>query len=145
MPSITFRQIIFRLSIMGVILGILINTYDVIFGSLLEALHIMFEVIEVVLDKAVESIFDTGVHETQTIVFYLLIAIGLGICYGLSHAISSLYHALIDTCQSCFNTCRIGKINAELYWHDMPLLHKITWIGGLIALIIITLMFLGLM
>ncbi|WP_394751846.1 hypothetical protein [Crenothrix sp.] len=144
MTSITFRQIIFRLSIMGVILGILINTYDVIFGSLLEALHILFEVIEVVLDKAVESIFETGVHETQTIVFYLLITIGLGICYGLSHVISSLYHALIDTCQSCVNTFRAGKITAELYWHDMPLLHKITWIGGLMAFIIITLMFLGL-
>jgi hypothetical protein len=123
---------------MGVVLGILINTYDVLFGSVLEAFHILFEVIEVVLDKAVESIFDTGVHDTQTIVFYLLVAIGLGICYGLSHFFIRFFHALTDTCASC-------KALTKLYWHDTSLIQKTLLISGLILVFIASLMFFGLM
>jgi hypothetical protein len=138
MTSITFRQIIFRLSIMGVIMGIMINTYDVLFGSVLEAIHILFELIEVVLDKVVESIFDTGVHDTQTIVFYLLIAIGVGICYGLSHVFVRLFHTITDTCTSC-------KTMSKLYWHDISIIQKILWVFGLILVFIASLMFFGLM
>lgn len=138
MTSITFRQIIFRLSMMGLILGILINTYDILFGSVLEALHILFEVIEVVLDNVVESIFHTGVHETQTIVFYLLVTIGVGVCYGLSHAFVRLFHSITDTCTNC-------KTMSQLYWHDITIIQKILWIGGLILVFIASLMFFGLM
>ncbi|SJM91504.1 membrane hypothetical protein [Crenothrix polyspora] len=145
MTSITFKQIIYRLSIMGVILGILINTYDILIGTFLETLHILFEVIESILDKIVESVFHTGIHDTQTIVFYLMLAGGLAIIYYLSHAILNLYHALMDTSQSCVDACRRGKIGAELYWHDLPLLNKITWIGCLMAVFILSLMFFGLM
>lgn len=114
------------------------TTYDVLFSSILEAIHILFELTEVMLDNVVEELFHTGVHDTQTIVFYLLIAIGLGLCYYLSHIFIRLFHILVETCSSC-------KIHTQLYWQETSMIQKILWACGAILLLIITLMSFGLM
>lgn len=145
MTSITFKQIIYRLSILGVIMGILVNTYDILIGTFLETLHILFEVIEVLLDNVVEHLFHTGVHETQIIVFYILIVGGIAIVYGLSHVLANFYHNLINMCRSGVDTCRSCKVSVNLYWQELSLLRKITWVACMILIIIASLMFSGLM
>ena len=47
---------------------------------LLEFLHLLFEWTEVALDFMIELLFDTSLHKTQVIVFYIIIA---AILYGL--------------------------------------------------------------
>jgi hypothetical protein len=43
-----------------------------IFHHLAELADILFELVELSLDRLVEHLFDTGLHVTQTIVFYIL-------------------------------------------------------------------------
>lgn len=75
MHSQTYLKFIFHLSVFGIAISILVGFYDVIFGSLWEFIHIIFEIIELSLDRLVEDIFDTELHETQLIVFYIMLAI----------------------------------------------------------------------
>lgn len=63
---------------------------DIVFGlfigilhSAVEVLHLLFEFIESALDHLVEHTFHTGVHETQVIVFYILVTIGTAALYYL--------------------------------------------------------------
>lgn len=51
-----------------------------VFHLLLEFLHVLFEWTEVSLDFLIEFIFETSVHKTQVVVFYIIIA---AIFYGL--------------------------------------------------------------
>jgi hypothetical protein len=51
-----------------------------VFHLLLELLHILFEWTEVSLDFVIEHVFDTSLHTTQVVVFYIIIA---SIFYGL--------------------------------------------------------------
>lgn len=51
-----------------------------VFNSLLDFLHILFEWTEASLDFTIEIIFDTSLHKTQVVVFYIIIAT---IFYGI--------------------------------------------------------------
>ncbi len=51
-----------------------------VFNLLLEFLHILFEWTETSLDFIIDVIFDTTLHKTQIIVFYIIIA---GVFYGI--------------------------------------------------------------
>ena len=68
----------------GVAISILVGFYDVILGYIWEIIHIVLEIIEITLDGLIEHSFETEVHETQVIVFYIMLAIGgfLFIFYG---------------------------------------------------------------
>ena len=46
--------------------------FDTVFELLLELIHISFEVLEHSLDKLIEHLFHTDLHDTQIIVFYLM-------------------------------------------------------------------------
>ena len=73
-----YQKFIFHLSLLGITISALVGFYDEIFGHIFEALHLLFEVVEMALDKVIEHTFETGVHETQLIVFYILLVL-LGI------------------------------------------------------------------
>jgi hypothetical protein len=81
MHSQTYQKFIFHLSMFGITISILVGFYDVIFGSLWEFIHIIFEIIELSLDRLVENIFDTELHETQLIVFYIMLVIAGTLIY----------------------------------------------------------------
>jgi hypothetical protein len=70
-----YQKFIFHLSLLGITISVLVGFYDVIFEHILEVLHLLFEVVEMTLDKLVEHTFETGVHETQLIVFYILLVL----------------------------------------------------------------------
>ena len=95
-----------------------ISIPDVVFGllielthSLIEVAHILFEVLEAALDHIIEHIFHTGMHETQIIVFYLMI----------SMAFSGLYY-LWWTMPRFFRTLKENilqrKTRLLLYWAE---------------------------
>ncbi|ESS73910.1 hypothetical protein MGMO_8c00470 [Methyloglobulus morosus KoM1] len=70
-----YQKFIFHLSLLGITISVLVGFYDVIFGHILEALHLLFEVVEMALDKLIEHTFETELHETQLIVFYILLVL----------------------------------------------------------------------
>jgi hypothetical protein len=78
-----YQKFIFHLSLFGIAISILVGFYDVVFGYIFETLHLMFEVVEMGLDKLIEHTFETDVHQTQLIVFYILLTLGSVLIYFL--------------------------------------------------------------
>jgi hypothetical protein len=81
MSSSTYRKTVYISYLIGICLVIAMP--DMVFGTLLELGHILFEFIEEMLDKFVEHIFHTDLHQTQVIVFYLMLSIAFGGIYYL--------------------------------------------------------------
>jgi hypothetical protein len=71
-----YQKFLFYLSLLGVAASVLAGFYDVIFGSLFEFIHLIFEIIEMGLDRLIEHLFHTEKRETELIVFYILLVIG---------------------------------------------------------------------
>jgi hypothetical protein len=103
-------------------IAITITIPDIIFGLLLELLHhffevihLIFEVFEASLDHVVEHIFHTGMHETQVIVFYLIMCIICGVIYYISKKIPIFFRKIKKNILFFWFT---HKTNFLLYWEE---------------------------
>jgi hypothetical protein len=132
MISPTNRKIIqYSMVLIGIVL--LMTMPDVVMGFLFELVHfffellfIVFEWVESTLDKVVEHLFDTELHETQTIVFYLMVGIVLLPLYYLWRMLLRLFFWLKKTLPA---TWTLNKIRVTLFWQDLSLIGKIKWIA----------------
>lgn len=86
------------LTMPDVILGVLLELAHLMF----ELVHFLFEVFESALDHLVEHLLHTEPKETQIIVFYLILAMGLGAAYYLSKAALRFFQALKISLQTAF-------------------------------------------
>lgn len=59
------------------VLGLLLDLSHHVLEIFLHVLHLVFEYLEMSLDHVIEHHFHTEVHETQVIVFYVLMIVGL--------------------------------------------------------------------
>lgn len=91
MHTQVYRKILFHLSLFGVVFSILVAMYDVIFHFLLESLHVIFEMVESSLDELIEHFFDTELHETQLIVFYIMLVIGGTLIYLVWKVLAQMF------------------------------------------------------
>ena len=127
MNSITYRKAVNLFLFTGLITLIILP--DVVFGLffglvhiVLELAHMIFEFIEVNLDRIVEHIFDTDVHQTQVIVFYLMLAIALGGVYYLWSLVPRVYH---QSKENLLDAWLEKKAFASIYWRELSLINKI--------------------
>ncbi|MGR8981247.1 MAG: hypothetical protein ACU84H_14285 [Gammaproteobacteria bacterium] len=74
------------------VVAFLIGFYDVIFDLAMSFVHASFEWLEFALEEMIESVFHTTRKQTQTIVFYMFISVGAGLCYYLARKMIDLYH-----------------------------------------------------
>ena len=91
---------------------------DLLVGFLLGASHFLFEWLETLLDNIVEHVFETELHETQTIVFYILSALSLVPIYFLWRILPKLFHLLHSTWLDY-------KSLTIVYWQSLSLKEKI--------------------
>lgn len=109
-----------KISIVLTLIVFVLLTYDVLFHGLFELLHVLFESVEYTLDLIIEHFFATGTHETQVIVFYILVpAIFYGL-YLLFRFFCNLYYKV----KYYF---RQQKIETLMQWHALSLLEKTAW------------------
>lgn len=101
---------------------------DVLFGLLIQLMHllmefthILFEFIESTLDHLIEHIFNTDLHQTQVIVFYLIVFMILAGCYGLWCTVPRVFgrakHGLIDFWDW-------EKTTIFVYWRGLTVIQK---------------------
>jgi hypothetical protein len=119
MNSSTYRKSINISCLIGI--GIIITMPDTVFGSLLELGHILFEFIEIMLDKFVEHIFHTDRHQTQVIVFYLMLFLAFSGLYYLWRVLPSLCRQYKENLLVAWSW---HKTRAFFYWQEMPLINK---------------------
>ena len=132
MISSTNRKILqYGLALIGLV--IIMTMPDVIMGLLFEVVHfffellfILFEWVESTLDKLIEHLFHTELHETQTIVFYLIVGIVLLPLYYLWRMLNRLFYWSKETLPLKW---MLYKTQAIFYWEDLSLFGKIKWIA----------------
>ena len=127
MNSISYRKAVNLFFIAGIVTLIILPdmAFGLFFGIvhlLLELAHIIFEFIEVNLDRLVEHIFETEVHQTQVIVFYLMLTIALGGHYYLWSYLPRVNH---QTKENLLAVWLEQKAFVSLYWRDLSLINKI--------------------
>jgi hypothetical protein len=121
-----YQKFIFHLSLFGIAISLLVNFYDMVFGYLFESVHIVFELIEMGLDNLIENTFDTELHETQLIVFYILLVIGSVLIYFS-------WKVLVELCSGTGAwlgnelTELKGAINQD--WSGMTIMHRVIYIS----------------
>ena len=145
----THKKIKYGLFIIGAIIlliapdmiaNILITIVHFIFALILHLAEVTFEGLESLLDKIVEYFFDTELHETQTIVFYLMILIVLFPLYCLSRVLPGFFIWLKEI---LITTWARHKSNVIIYWEDLSSHDKIkmTILAILAAYLILFLFF----
>ena len=105
----------------GMVFGSLFELLHFLFELFLEFAHLSFEFIESNLDHLVEHLFDTSLHQTQIIVFYIIMSF---VVYGLYR----LWRALPLFCRRCKDNLLASwarkKANLALYWQQMSWFDK---------------------
>jgi hypothetical protein len=132
MISDYYRKVIqYGLAIIGI--AIILTMPDVLMGLLFELVHfffellfIIFEWVESTLDKLIEHLFHTELHETQIIVFYLIVCILLLPLYYLWRMLKRLFLWLKESVPA---TWALYKIRVIMYWQESSLIDKIKWIA----------------
>lgn len=147
MISLTPRKIINALILTGifiiiimpdVVFGLLFELLHFLFELLLEFAHLLFEAVESVLDTVIEHLFDTGLHDTQVIVYYILLA---AIFYGLfrlSLRVPGIYRRAKE---NLLITWTVNKTRTVLYWQNIPLINKIKWLTVSVTVLTLYVMF----
>lgn len=121
-----YQKVLFHLSLLGIVLSILVGFYDIIFGYFLEVTHLILEAIEMGLDKLIEHIFETEVHKTQIIVFYIMLLIG-GL---LIYLIYKTFVMFWDSVSHGLHEDWIGlKAAITTDWRSMSMTNRIIWIS----------------
>jgi hypothetical protein len=102
---------------------------DVVIGFLFELAHLFFEIlfisfewIESTLDHVVEHLFETELHQTQTIVFYVLVGIFMFPLYYLCRMLLRLFFRLKEI---LIEEWALNKMRVTLYWQGLSLIGKI--------------------
>ena len=124
------RKILYGLVLIAIV--IMITMPDVVIGLLVELAHLFFEVVfisfewlETLLDHIVEDLLHTELHETQTIVFYLLLGIFAYPIYYLAKMLLRLFFRLKKALQAVYAEWPVYKARASVYWQDLSLIDKI--------------------
>lgn len=127
MNSIPYRKAVNYL-LLGSIVALVIFP-DVLFGLflgifhiVLALLHMVFEYVEVILDRIVEHIFETDLHQTQIIVFYLMLSMVIVGLYYLWQLMPEVYHRTKVILSVFWLEQKTAVI---IYWREQSLIHKI--------------------
>ena len=123
----THQKITFGLVLIGIV--ILLTMPDVVIGLLVELVHLLFEVVfisfewlESLLDHVVEHLLHTELHETQTIVFYILMGIVALPLYYLWRVLPGFFSRTKENVQVIWAQY---KNQTRLYWQELSLIDKI--------------------
>lgn len=89
---------------------------------LLEAMHILFEVVELSLDHLIEHLFHTDLHQTQVIVFYIIMSMLAAAAFFLWRALPRIGSYFKNLLISAYKSKK--KACMDLLWKHSPFTHK---------------------
>ncbi|MDD5461722.1 MAG: hypothetical protein PHG00_08830 [Methylococcales bacterium] len=128
------QKILSGLALMGIISVVMMP--DVVMGLLFELVHFFFELlfisfegIESFLDTVVEHLLHTELHQTQVIVFYLIVIIAALPFYYLWRLLRRLFFRLKNALHAVHAEWILYKTRATDYWLSLSLIGKSTLVA----------------
>lgn len=104
------------------VFGLLFELLHLLFELLLEAAHLLFEFVELVLDHLIEFLLETDLHNTQVIVFYIILAMLFLLIRRVCRAIPPLYRRSRD---NLVNRYQQKKMDLQVSWLEMTWFDKL--------------------
>jgi hypothetical protein len=104
------------------VLDYLLTLAHYLLGTILHLLHLLFEYLESALDHIVEHLFHTGLHQTQIIVFYTLLAFATVGLYGLWLIVPPICLRFSQTLREHYSR---KKASLFYYWGEQTLQTKV--------------------
>jgi hypothetical protein len=133
-----YRKFFFHFSIFGIALSVLTGFYDVIFHFIFECIHLFMELLEEILDSVIEKSFNTELHETQLIVFYILLVFGGFMVFLLWKILASAF----DKTGKLLGADWLElKTSAAADWQNLSTPQKVIGVGVLIGVNLVILSF----
>lgn len=105
-----------------VVFGLLFELVHFLFELFLHILHLSFEFIELNLDHLIEHLFDTDLHQTQVIVFYVILSF---IIYGFYLLVRAVPSFCRRSKQNLIKAYAFKKASLLFFWREQSLLNKI--------------------
>jgi hypothetical protein len=109
-----------------VLFNLVVFMYEELFHFIVGIFHGLFESTEHLLDISIEYLFETHTHETQVIVFYILVACILYSLYWIYRFIPRCYAGLKKGFAE-------QKQQTIAQWQALPLLQKLEWWGFFVS------------
>ncbi|WP_432746323.1 hypothetical protein ABXJ76_09415 [Methylobacter sp. G7] len=122
------RKVAFGLILTVIVIVILM--FDTVLALSLELIHVSFEFVELSLDILIEHIFHTDLHDTQIIVFYLMLSIAGFALYKLLWALPHRYREVKENFVTGWSQL---KKEILAYWQDLSTIGKTKWLMGFMA------------
>lgn len=110
----------------GYIFELLVEFFHLFLELFIEFLDVCFEWIESTLDHLVEHLFETDLHDTQIIVFYILMTMLAFVLYRLSLFLPKIVKRIYQHILASFTR---QKIRLLIFWEEQSLLGKIKYIS----------------
>lgn len=119
--AFTLAAVITVIAMPDVVFGLLFELLHLLLELFLEFSHLAFEFIEINLDHLVEHLFETDVHQTQVIVFYIIVSF---VIYGIYR----LWRVVPPFCRWCkkkqITYWSRKKASLLFYWREQSPLNK---------------------
>lgn len=114
----------------GEVMGFCVDLGHHLLELTLHGLHLVFEYLELGLDHLVEHRFHTGAHETQIIVFYILVGLALLMAYGLFLILPAVFKRSYGRMRAY---CSRKKSSLGFFWSQQTLAEKIRLVGFIVG------------
>jgi len=140
MNSLVYRRLVKGLAAIGIfiiivmpgeVIGLLFELLHILWELFVELLDILFEGTESGLDHIVEHLFETDLHTTQVIVFYIMMSVAALIAYRLYLLLPKLYYRLRENLLAAWVW---HKTRIRLYWQSLTLINKIKFVAMAIGM-----------
>lgn len=141
MISSTYQKIFYSLALIGIVVMVTIpdmvitlstEFFHLVFELIFEVAHVTFEAVETMLDHVVEYLFHTGLHDTQVIVYYIIVGILAYPLYRLARAILRILFRLINSIPTTYTSYKIQWLlfrqDIAYYWQKLPFFIKLKWL-----------------
>jgi hypothetical protein len=137
----TYQKIIYGLGLLGIIVLVTVpdmvielstELFHLVFELIFEVADVTFEAVETMLDHLVEHLFHTGLHDTQIIVYYVIVSLLAYPFYRLMRVLFRFLFRLTTTIPIKYADykiqCLLLRQDISYYWQKLPFISKLKWV-----------------
>jgi len=130
--SLLLLGLVVMITIPDIVIEISTEFFHLVFELIYEMADVIFEAVETMLDNVVEKLFHTELHDTQIIVYYIIVSILAYPLYRLGRLMLRLLLLLIAAIPVQYahykNQWLLLRQDVIYYWQQLPFIIKLKWI-----------------
>ena len=137
----TYQKIVYGLVLLGIVVMITIpdmvialstELLHLVFELLFEMADVIFETVETMLDHLVEHLLHTELHDTQVIVYYIMVSIVAYPLYRLARVVLRYLLRLLVAISIKWADYKtqwlLLRQDIIYYWQNLPFISKFKWV-----------------